>query len=126
LPKLPKLPESPKLQALPAETKEIRPGAFRASNPIFLRGPSWSFVSLVVQKLPAIMVVIVVTVSAMASFPRFFQIVTAGLRLAAVFTVLALGIVQSALRIADSLLALSVVVVVTVKGPRRDRSAQER
>jgi len=69
---------------------------------------------------------IVVTVSAVAPFARFFQIVPAGLRLAAVFTVFALGIAQSALRIADSLLALSVMIVVAIQRPRGDRSAQER
>src|ERR1044071_1738854 len=55
---------------------------------------------------------IVVAVPAVAPFARFFQIVAAGLRLAAMFTVLALCISQPALRIADSLLALSVVVPV--------------
>jgi hypothetical protein len=72
------------------------------------------------------MIVVVVPVSAMAPLARFFQVVAAGLRLTAVFTVLALGIVQSALRVADSLLALSVVIVVAVQRPRGNRSAQER
>src|SRR5579859_198304 len=70
------------------------------------------------------MVMIVVAVPAVAPFARFFQIMAAGLRLAAVFTVLALSIAQPALRIADSLLALSVVV--PVHRPRGRRTAQER
>src|SRR5215831_12626087 len=69
---------------------------------------------------------IVIVVSAMAPFARFFQVVAAGLCLAAVFTVLALGILQPALRIADSLLALSVIIVVAVQRPRGECSAQER
>ena len=70
-----------------------------------------------------VMVMIVVAVAVMAPFARFFQIVTAGLRLAAVFTVLAFGIVQFALRIADSLFALSVVIA--IKCPCGNHSAQE-
>ena len=66
---------------------------------------------------------IAVTVSMMAPFTRFFQIVAAGLRLAAVFTVLALGIMQFALRIADSLFALSVVIA--IKCPCGNHSAQK-
>jgi hypothetical protein len=73
-----------------------------------------------------VMIVVVVPVSVMAPFARFFQIVPAGLRLTAVLTVPALGIAQPALRIADSLLALSVVIVVAVQRPRGDRSAQKR
>jgi len=69
---------------------------------------------------------IVIAVPVMAPLARFFQIVAAGLCLAAVCTVLALGIVQSALRVADLLLALSVIVVVAVQRPRWDSSAQER
>jgi hypothetical protein len=69
---------------------------------------------------------IVIAVPVMAPFARFFQIVAAGLRLAAVFTVFVLCIVQSALRIANSLLALSVVIVVAIQRPRGDSSAQER
>jgi hypothetical protein len=75
------------------------------------------------RSLAAIVVMIVVAVAVMAPFARFFQIVAAGLRLAAVFTVLALGIVQFALRIADSLFALSVVIA--VKRPRGNHSAQK-
>jgi len=73
--------------------------------------------------LAVIVVMIAVTVSMMAPFTRFFQIVAAGLRLAAVFTVLALGIMQFALRIADSLFALSVVIA--VYRPCGNCSAQE-
>jgi len=73
-----------------------------------------------------VMIVVVIAVSSVTPFARFLQIVTTGLRLAAVLTVLALGIVQSALRIADSLLALPVIVVIAVKRLCGDRSAQER
>ena len=59
----------------------------------------------------------------MAPFTCFFQIMAAGLRLAAVLTVLALRIVQLALRIADSLLALSVIVA--DNGPCGNCPAQE-
>src|SRR6478735_3008714 len=69
---------------------------------------------------------IVIAVPVMAPLARFFQIVAAGLCLAAVFAVLALRIVQSALRVANSLLALSVIVVVAIQRPRGHRSAQER
>jgi hypothetical protein len=70
-----------------------------------------------------VMIVVVVPVSVMAPFARFFQIVAAGLRLAAVFTVLAFGIVQFAFRIADSLFALSVVIA--IKRPCGNCSTQE-
>jgi hypothetical protein len=72
------------------------------------------------------MVMIAVPVSTMAPFARFLQIVAAGLRLAAVFSMLALGIVQPALRITDSLLAFSVIVMIAVQRPRGHRTAQER
>jgi hypothetical protein len=79
------------------------------------------------RSLSVIPIMIVIAVPAvMAPFARFFQIVTAGSRLAAVCAVFALRIVQSALRIADSLLALSVVVVIAVQRPHGDRTAQER
>lgn len=68
------------------------------------------------------MIVVMVPIT-MAPFTRFFQIVAAGLRLAAVLTVLALGIVQLALRIADSLFALSIVI--GIKRSRGNHSAQE-
>jgi hypothetical protein len=57
-------------------------------------------------------VAIVVVVPMVAAFARFFQIVAAGLRLTAVFTVLALGIAQLALRVVDSLFALSVIIAI--------------
>src|SRR5579864_9547134 len=69
------------------------------------------------------MIVIVVPI-AVAPRPHVFQITTAALRLAAVFTVLALRVVQLALCIAYLLFAPSVVV--TVYRPRGNRSAQER
>jgi hypothetical protein len=70
---------------------------------------------------------VVIAVSAvMAPFARFFQVMAAGPRLAAVCAVFALRIVQPALRIADSLLALSIVVVVPVQRPPWRRKAQER
>jgi len=68
------------------------------------------------------MISIVVPV-AMAPCPHVFQVTTAALRLAAVFTMLALRIVQFPLRIADSLLALSVIIA--IKRPRGDRRAQD-
>jgi len=73
-----------------------------------------------------VMIAIAVPVSAMAPFARFFQIVAAGPRLAAVLTVLALRIVQSALRGADSLLALSVVIAIAGNSLRGNRPTQER
>jgi hypothetical protein len=80
-----------------------------------------------VEFLAAIMVVIVIVVPiAMATCPRVFQVATAALRLAAVFTMLAFRIVQLALGIADLLYALSVVVMIAVKRPCWNRSAQER
>jgi hypothetical protein len=78
------------------------------------------------RSLAVIPIMIVIAVPVMAPIARFFQIVTAGARLAAVCAVFALRIVQSALRIADSLLAFSVVVVVAVQCPRGDRASQKR
>jgi hypothetical protein len=73
-----------------------------------------------------IMVTIVVVVPiAVAPRPHVFQITTAALRLAAVFTMLAFRIMQSALCIADLLLAPSVIVI-AVHRPRRNGSPQER
>jgi len=68
------------------------------------------------------MISIVVPV-AMAPCPHVFQVTTAALRLAAVFTMLALRIVQFPLRIADLLLAPSVIIV--INRPRGDRPAHE-
>jgi hypothetical protein len=68
----------------------------------------------------AVMVVVPITV---APCPRVFQVATAVFCLAAVFTMLALGIMQLVLRIADSFFALSVVIA--VKRPRGNCPAQE-
>jgi hypothetical protein len=73
-----------------------------------------------------IMVTIVVVVPAVASRPHVFQVTTAALRLAAVFTMLAFRIMQSALGIANLLLAPSVIIVIAVHRPRGNGSAQER
>src|SRR3981081_3429961 len=73
-----------------------------------------------------IMVAVMIPVSVMASCPRIFQVTAAILRLSAVFPVLAFLIVQLTLRIADSLLALSVIVAITDKCPCGNGSAQER
>ena len=73
---------------------------------------------------PSGVVVMMIVVPIMVtSCPRIFQVATAALRLAAVFTVLALGIMQFALRIADSLFALSVIIA--VYRPCGNCSAQE-
>jgi hypothetical protein len=72
-----------------------------------------------------IMVTIVVPI-AVAPRPHVFQITTAALRLAAVFTMLAFRIMQSALGIANLLLAPSVIIVIAVHRPRGNGSAQER
>jgi hypothetical protein len=69
-------------------------------------------------------IMVVVPVSAMASCPRIFQITAAALRLATMFTVLAFRIMQLLLRIADSLLAFSIVIA--VKRSRGNSPAQER
>jgi len=69
------------------------------------------------------LVAIVIVVSAMAPFARFFQIVATGLRLATMFTMLALRIVQLVFRVANPFLALSVVIA--IKRPRGNCSAQE-
>jgi len=68
------------------------------------------------------MIVIVVPI-VVAPCPRIFQVATATLRLAAVFTVLAFRIVQFVFRIADLLFAPSVVIA--IKRPCGNHSAQE-
>jgi hypothetical protein len=74
-----------------------------------------------------IVVMIVIMVPIMvASCPRIFQITTAALRLAAVFTVLALRIMQLGFGFADLLFAPSVVIVIAVHRPRWNCAAQER
>jgi hypothetical protein len=92
----------------------------RRREPGQRKGISWmrSLAMIVVS------VMVMVPISAMASCPRVFQITTAALRLAAVFTVLAFRIVQLLLRIADSLLAFPVVIA--VKRSRGNGPAQER
>jgi hypothetical protein len=79
--------------------------------------------SLAVIVVP-IMVAVMIPVSVMASCPRVFQITTAALCLAAMFTVLAFRIMQLLLRVADSLLAFSIVIA--VKRSRGNGPAQER
>jgi hypothetical protein len=69
-----------------------------------------------------IMIVVVVPV-AVAACSRIFQVAAAALCLAAVFTVLALRIVQLPLRIAESLFAPSVVIA--IKRPRGNYPAHE-
>jgi hypothetical protein len=69
-------------------------------------------------------VVVVVPIVVAATFPRLFQFVAFLFGLPAVFTVLAFGVVQLVLRIADSLFALSVVIA--VKSPYGNGPAQER
>jgi hypothetical protein len=73
-----------------------------------------------------IMVMIVIAVPAVAPRPHVLQVATAALRLAAVFTMLAFRIMQSALGIANLLLAPSVIIVIAVHRPRGNGSAQER
>jgi hypothetical protein len=72
-----------------------------------------------------VMIVVVVSISVVASGPRVFQVPTAALCLAAVFPMFALRIVQFALRCADSVFALPVIIVITVHRPRGNRSAQK-
>jgi hypothetical protein len=71
------------------------------------------------------MIVIVVPI-VVATCPRIFQVTTAALRLAAVFTVLAFRIVQFVFRIADLLFAPSVVIVIAVHRSRGNGPAQKR
>jgi hypothetical protein len=84
---------------------------------------------LLLRNLAVIMiaVVVMVPVAVVAPSPCIFQVTTAILRLSAMFPVLAFLIVQLTLRIADSLLALSVIVTAMVnKRPCGHCSAQER
>jgi hypothetical protein len=73
-----------------------------------------------------VVVVIVVTVPAMAPCPHVFQVTASVLRLAAVFSMLALRVMQLALGIADLLFAPSVIIVIAIQRPRGNRSTQER
>jgi hypothetical protein len=70
-------------------------------------------------------VVVIAVMSAAAAFPRLFQVVAPALGLAAAFTMFADGLLQLIFRIADPLLALSVVVVVAVKRLRGNGATQE-
>ncbi|HEV7674209.1 MAG TPA: hypothetical protein VGQ12_06745, partial [Candidatus Angelobacter sp.] len=74
---------------------------------------------LLLRNLAVIMiaVVVMVPVAVVAPSPCIFQITTAILRLSAMFPVFAFLIVQLTLRIADSLLALSVIVAIADKCP---------
>jgi len=71
------------------------------------------------------MIVIVVPIM-VTSRPRIFQVATAALRLAAVFTVLALRIMQLGFGFADLLFTPSVIIVIAVHRSRGNCSAQER
>jgi hypothetical protein len=78
---------------------------------------------MVVIMIVVVIVVVIVVPIPVAACPRVFQIATAALRLAAVFTVLALRIMQLLLRIAEPLFALSVVIA--IQRPRGNYPAQE-
>lgn len=69
-----------------------------------------------------IMVVVVVPIT-MATCPRVFEVTTAAFGLPAVFPVLAFRIVQFVFRIADPLLAFSVIIA--IQRPCGYGSAQE-
>src|SRR5689334_3190499 len=71
------------------------------------------------------MVVIMVAIAMVAAFTRFFQIVAAFLGLAAVLAMFALGVMQLNFRIADSLFALSVIVVVAIQRLRGNGAPQK-
>jgi len=71
------------------------------------------------------MVVVMVVIAMVAAFTRFFQIVAALLCLATVLAMFALGVMQLEFRIADSLFALSLTVMVIGKCLRGDGPSQE-
>jgi hypothetical protein len=71
------------------------------------------------------MIVIMVSI-AVAPCPHVFQIAALVLSLAAMFSVLALGVVQFGFGFADLLFASSVIVVIAVHRSRGNCSAQER
>jgi len=83
---------------------------------------AYSLVEFLAAIMVVIMIVVVVPI-AVAACSRIFQVATAALCLAAVFTVLALRIMQLLLRIAEPLFALSVVIA--IKRPRGNYPAQE-
>jgi hypothetical protein len=68
----------------------------------------------------AVMVVVPIMV---APCPRVFQVATAAFCLAAVFTMLALGVMQFVFGFANPVFAFSVVIA--IKRPRGNRPAQE-
>jgi hypothetical protein len=71
------------------------------------------------------MIVIVVPIM-VAPCPRIFQIAALVLSLAAMFSVLALGVMQFGFGFTDLLFASSVIIVIAVHRPRGNCSAQER
>lgn len=73
----------------------------------------------------AVVIPVMVPIAVMAACPRVFQITTLVLCLAAMVTVLALGVMQLSFGFADLLFALSVIIVIAVKRPRGNHSAQE-
>jgi hypothetical protein len=74
------------------------------------------------RSLAAIMIVVMVP-SAMAPCPYIFQIAALALSLAAMFTMLALGVMQLGFGFANLVLAPSVII--TIKRPCGNHSAQE-
>jgi hypothetical protein len=81
---------------------------------------------IVVMVMIVVVVMIAVMVAVVAPSSCIFQVAAAALRLTAVFPVLAFRILQLALGIVDLLFALSVVIVIAVKRPCGNRSAQKR
>jgi hypothetical protein len=103
--------------------KKKRPGGrslAKILRPHAIRAFPWRSLAAVV-----IMVMIVIAVLAVAPRPHVLQVTTAALRLAAVFTMLAFRIMQSALGVADLLLAPSVIIVIAVHRPRGNGSTQQ-
>jgi hypothetical protein len=78
--------------------------------------PQWDLAAVVV------MIVVVVPI-AMAACPNVFQIAALVLCLAAVFSVLALCVMQLGFGFTDLLFAPSVII--PINGPRGNRAAQE-
>jgi hypothetical protein len=71
-------------------------------------------------------VMVTIVVGPMALFARLVQLAAALLRLPAVLTVFANGIVQGVLRFADTLLALSVIVMVAIQRPHGNGPGKEQ
>jgi hypothetical protein len=77
--------------------------------------------------LAAVMIVITVVFPiSVAPRPHVFQIAALVLCLAAMFTMFALGVMQLGFGFTDLLFALSIIVVIAVKRPCGNNSAQER